>query len=67
MILALLLQLKIGARPTKRMIELLHFHAQGLVGETALIEGLKARAREADLARQSSRRRYLAKKHATVK
>ena len=67
MILALLLQLQTGTRPTKRMIELLHFYAQGLVSDAALIEGLKERAREADLARESSRKRYLAKKHAAGK
>jgi len=67
MILALLLQLQTGRRPTKRMIELLHFYAQGLAGETELLEGLKARAREADLARESSRKRYLAKKQAARK
>ena len=61
MILALLLQLQTGMRPTKRMIELLHFYAQGLVSETELVNGLKARAREADLARESSRKRYLAR------
>jgi hypothetical protein len=64
MILALLLQLQTGRRPTKRMIELLHFYAQGLVSDEELVEGLKARAREADLARESSRKRYLAKKQA---
>lgn len=67
MILALLLQLQTGTRPTKRMIELLHFYAQGLVSDTALIDGLKERAREADLARESSRKRYLAKKQAAGK
>jgi len=67
MILALLLQLQTGVRPTKRMIELLHFYTQGLVSDTALIHGLKERAREADLARESSRKRYLAKKHAAGK
>lgn len=67
MILALLLQLQTGRRPTKRMIELLHFYAQGMVSETELIIGLKARAREADLARESSRKRYLANKKATGK
>lgn len=67
MILALLLQLQTGTRPTKRMIELLHFYVQGLASETELLEGLKARACEADLARESSRKRYLAKKQATRK
>jgi len=67
MILALLLQLQTGMRPTKRMIELLHFYAQGLVGEEELVNGLKARAREADLARESSRKRYLANKSAARK
>jgi Transposase DDE domain len=67
MILALLLQLQTGQRPTKRMIELLHFYAQGMVSETELIIGLKARAREADLARESSRKRYLASKQAVRK
>lgn len=67
MILALLLQLQTGARPTKRMIELLHFYAQGLASETELLDGLKERAREADLARESSRKRYLAKKQAARK
>lgn len=67
MILALLLQLQTGTRPTKRMIELLHFYAQGLVSETELVNGLKARAREADLARESSRKRYLANKQAVQK
>jgi hypothetical protein len=67
MILALLLQLQTGRRPTKRMIELLHFYAQGMVSETEFIAGLKARAREADLARESSRKRYLANKQATQK
>ena len=62
MILALLLQLQTGRRPTKRIIELLHFYAQGMVSETELIVGLKARAREADLARESSRKRYVADK-----
>ena len=67
MILALLLQLQTGRRPTKRMIELLHFYAQGMVSETELIIGLKARAHEADLARESSRKRYLANKQAARK
>lgn len=67
MILALLLQLQTGRRPTKRMIELLHFYAQGMVSETELIIGLKARAHEADLARESSRKRYLANKQAVRK
>jgi hypothetical protein len=67
MILALLLQLQTGRRPTKRMIELLHFYAQGMVSETELIIGLKARAHEADLARESSRKRYLANKQAVQK
>ena len=67
MILALLLQLQTGTRPTKRMVELLHFYAQGLVSDTELIKGLKERAREADLARESSRKRYLAKKQAAGK
>ena len=67
MILALLLQLQTGRRPTKRMIELLHFYVQGMVSETELIAGLKARAREADLARESSRKRYLAAKRAAGK
>ena len=67
MILALLLQIQTGARPTKRMIELLHFHVQGLVSDTELVNGLKSRAREADLARESSRKRYLAKKQAAQK
>ena len=68
MILALLLQqLQTGRRPTKRIIELLHFYAQGMVSETELIVGLKARAREADLARESSRKRYLADKQAARK
>jgi hypothetical protein len=62
MILALLLQLQTGTGPTKRMIELLQFHVQGLASESELLEGLKKRAREADLARASSRKRYLAKK-----
>jgi hypothetical protein len=62
MILALLLQLRTGERPTKRMIELLHFHVQGLASDEELIKGLKDLAREADLARESARRRYLAKK-----
>lgn len=44
-----------------RMIELLQFYVQGMVSEKELIIGLKARAREADLARESSRKRYLAK------
>jgi len=67
MILALLLQLKTGSRPTKRMIELLHFYVQGMVSDRELIAGLKERAREADLARESSRKRYLAKKQAAGK
>lgn len=67
MILALLLQIQTGTRPTKRMIELLQFYVQGLASDTELLEGLKARAREADLARESSRKRYLAKKQATRK
>lgn len=67
MILALLLQLKTGSRPTKRMIELLHFYVQGMVSDKELIEGLKERSREADLARESSRKRYLAKKQAAGK
>jgi len=67
MILALLLQLRTGVRPTKRMIELLHFYAQGLVSETEFVNGLKARAREADLARESSRKRYLANQQAARK
>jgi hypothetical protein len=67
MILALLLQLQTGRRPTKRMIELLHFYAQGMVSETELVAGLKARAREADLARASSRKRYLANQQAAGK
>jgi Transposase DDE domain len=66
-ILTLLIQLQTGRRPTKRMIELLHFYAQGMVSETELIVGLKARAREADLARESSRKRYLANKQAIQK
>jgi IS4 transposase len=49
------------------LIEPLHFHVQGMVGETELIAGLKARAREADLARESSRKRYLANKQAAGK
>lgn len=65
MILALLMQLQTGQRPTKRMIELLHFYAQGMVSETELVAGLKSRAREADLARASSRKRYLASKQAS--
>ncbi len=64
---AMLLQLRTGTRPTKRMIELLHFYAQGMVSETEPVNGLKARAREADLARESSRKRYLAKKQAAQK
>lgn len=67
MILALLLQLQTGRRPTKRMIELLQFYVQGMVSETELVTGLKARAREADLARESSRKRYLASKQAARK
>lgn len=67
MILALLLQLQTGRRPTKRMIELLHFYVQGMVSETELIVGLKARAREADLARESSRKRYLSNKQTVRK
>jgi hypothetical protein len=67
MILALLLQLQTGRRPTKRMIELLHFYAQGLASEQELLLGLQERAREADLARESSRKRYLAKKQASGK
>ena len=46
-------QLQTGRRPTKRMIELLHFYAQGMVSETELIVGLKTRVREADLAREN--------------
>ncbi len=66
-ILALLLQLQTGRRPTKRMSKLLHFYVPGMVSETELIVGLKARAREAYLARESSRKRYLASKEAARK
>jgi hypothetical protein len=62
MILAQLLQLQTGQRLTKRMIELLHFYAQGMVSDKEVVIGLKARAREADLVRDRSLKPFLAKK-----
>ena len=55
MVAALLLQLRCGRRPTKRMLELLHFYFEGLASAEDLARGLERAAMEADKAAKSKR------------
>ena len=57
LIAALLLQLQCGRRPTRRMMELLHFYFQGHASVKDLQEGLERAAREAALAAASAKAR----------
>jgi hypothetical protein len=55
MVAALLLQLRCGRRPTKRMLELLHFYFEGLASAEDLARGLERAAMAAEKAAKSKR------------
>jgi hypothetical protein len=55
MVAALLLQLRCGRRPTRRMLELLQFYFDGQASAEDLARGLERAAREAEKAARSKR------------